>query len=89
MEHVTGDEKYVWEMLNVVMRESRMMVGSVCCTAFSGSLLGILYLYLWYSHTTSVSNDCVGSTRPCVMYCCDSHFILVVGMMMRCLPISS
>ena len=35
-----------------------------------------------------------GGTRPCVLYlsilyCCHSHFSLVVGMVMRCLPVSS
>ena len=43
---------------------------------------------------TSVSNVCGGGTRPCVLYlswlyCCHNHFILVVGMVMRCLPVSS
>ena len=25
----------------------------------------------------------------CLLYCCHNHFILVVGMVMRCLPVSS
>ena len=35
-----------------------------------------------------------GGTKPCVLYlsllyCCHSHLILVVGIVMRCLPVSS
>lgn len=44
--HVMGDEKYECEILNVVIRESKKQVEKVCCNAFNGSLLGILYLYL-------------------------------------------
>ena len=44
--HVTGEEKYEWEMLNVVMRVFMILVGRVCCVAFSGSVFGVLCLYL-------------------------------------------
>lgn len=67
MGHVIGEEKYVWVILNVVMMESRMVVGSVYCDALSGSLLWVLCLYLWYSHTILVSNGCVGGTKPWVL----------------------
>ncbi len=46
MEHVIGEEKYEWEMLKVVKMESRMLVGRVCCAAFSGFVFEILWLYL-------------------------------------------
>ena len=36
VEQVIGDEKYDWEMLNVVMIESMMLVGRVCCEFLSG-----------------------------------------------------
>lgn len=56
--------------------------------------LVFLFLYLWYSHTISFSNVCVGGTSPCeldhdLLYCCHKHFIRVVGMVMRCLPVFS
>ena len=46
MEHVIGEEKYEWEILKEVVMESKILVGRVCCAAFSGSFLGILWLYL-------------------------------------------
>ena len=60
----------------------------------SGSFFGILYLYLWYNHTISVSNDCVGGINPfglffdCV-YCFHSHLSLSIGMVIRYFPVSS
>ena len=71
-----------------------MLVGRVCCGVFSEFLLGVLYLYLWYSHTISVSNVCGVGTSPCVLfmfllYCCHSHFNLVVKIVMRYLPVFS
>ena len=55
--HVTGDEKCEW----VIWDESRMWVrmsfGSVYWESLRGSFFGILYLYLWYNHVTSRSND--------------------------------
>ena len=42
VEHVTGEEKYECEMLNVVVIESRRFCGRVCCVVFSGSFFGIL-----------------------------------------------
>lgn len=94
VEHVMGEEKYEWETLKLIVKESRTWVGRVCCVVFSGSLLGTLYLYFRYSHTISISKDCGGGTRPCVLYmfllyCCHSHNNLEVGMVMRCLPFSS
>ena len=64
------------------------------CEYLSGSCFGVLYLYLWYSHTISVSNDCVGGINPfglfcdCV-YCFQSHFSLSIGMVIRYFPVSS
>jgi hypothetical protein len=94
VEHVVGEEKYECEMLNVFVMVSRRFCGRVCCDAFSGSFFGILELHLWYSHIISVSNDCGGGTRLCVLYlsmlyCCHNHFSLVVGMVVRCLPVFS
>ena len=34
------------------------------CEYLSGSFFGVLYLYLWYSYTISVSNGCVGGINP-------------------------
>ena len=39
VEQVIGDEKYDWEMLNVVMRESMILVGRVYCEFLSGVCL--------------------------------------------------
>ena len=64
------------------------------CEYLSGLFFGILYLYLWYSHTITVSNDCVGCINPfgllcdCV-YCFQSHLSLSIGMVIRCFPVSS
>ena len=46
VEHVTGEEKYDWEMLSVVIRESRMFCGRVCCDPVCGVFFEFLYLYL-------------------------------------------
>ena len=48
----------------------RILVERVCCDDFSGSFLGVLCLYLQYSHTSSVSKGCVGDGIPCVLYMC-------------------
>ncbi len=45
VEHVTGEEKYDCEILNVLVRESRMLFGRVCYE-FLGEFLGFLYWYL-------------------------------------------
>ena len=46
VEHVTGEEKYECDTLNVFVRESRMFCGRVCCSPLSESFLVFLYLYL-------------------------------------------
>ena len=82
-------------MLNVFVIKSSKLYGRVCCDASSGGFFfGILELYLWYNHITYVSNDCGRGTRSCVLYVSllyyyHSHFGVVVGMMMRCFPVSS
>ena len=91
---MTGDEKYEWLMLNDVMRKFNIGVGNVYWASFKGSFFGIRYLYLWYSHTISVSNGCGGGFNPCGVfyaswYCFQSHCSLVLGMVMRCRPLSS
>ena len=45
VEHVTGEEKYDCEMLNVCVRESRRCCGKVCWGSFGESFFGFLYLY--------------------------------------------
>ena len=52
--HVTGDEKYECVICNMFMIFSRMASGSVYCASFRGSLLGVLYLYLWFNHAIFV-----------------------------------
>ena len=42
-----------------------MRHGSLNCESYWGSLMGISYLYLWYKHTSFVSNAWVGSSRLC------------------------
>ena len=56
VEHDTGDEKYECEMLNDSIRESRIFCGRVYCESLGGFFLDVLYLYLWYNQTSSVSN---------------------------------
>ena len=38
------------------------------CEFLSGLFFGILYLYLWYNHTISISNGCVGGVNPCGLF---------------------
>ena len=92
--HVTGDEKYECVIWNEFMKFSRMAFGSVYCESLRGSFLGVLYLYLWYSHATSVSNGWVGGSRLCGLfsakwYWSHSHFSLVSGMVIKCRPVLS
>lgn len=68
VEQVIGDEKYDWEMLNVVMIESMMLVGRVCREFLSGFVLWALYLYLWYSQITSVLKGCIGDIISCLLW---------------------
>ena len=94
VEHVIGDEKYDWETLSVVMIESIMLVGRVCCDFLSGFVLCVLYLYLWYSHIISVSKGCIRETISWLLwaflwYCSHNHFSLVVSMVVRYLPVLS
>jgi hypothetical protein len=70
--HVTGDEKYDCVIWNEFMRFSRIAFGSVYCANFRGLFLGVLYIYLWYRHATSVSNGCVGGSRLCGLFSVES-----------------
>jgi hypothetical protein len=47
VEHVIGKEEYDCEMLNVVVMESRMFCGRVCCDSLSEAFFEVLCLYLW------------------------------------------
>ena len=63
------------------------------CKYLNGSSSSILYLYLWYNHTISVSNGCVRGINPCglfcdCVYCFQSNLSLSIGMIIRCFPIS-
>ena len=55
-------------MLKESIMCSKMILGRVYCESLRGSFLGILYLYLWYSHATSFLNDCVGGSRLCGLF---------------------
>ena len=92
--HVTGDQKYEWLILNDMMRNFNIGVGIVYWASFKGSFFGIRYLYLWYSYTILVSNGCVGGSSPCGVffaswYCFQSQCSMVLGMVVRCRPLSS
>ena len=63
-------------MLNVFMIVSNKFCGRVCCDAFSRSFFSVLELYLWYNHTTSVSNDC-GGVRDCVCCVCLCYIVAI------------
>src|SRR5579875_1444919 len=81
-------------MLNVVIKDLSIGVGIVYWASFRRSFLGIRYLYHWYSHTISVSNDCIGGSNPwgvffASWYCCHSHCNLSLGMVMRYRPLFS
>jgi hypothetical protein len=71
-----------------------MAFGSVYCESLRGSILGVLYLYLWYNHVTSVSNGWVGALG-CVVYLVlsgiDPITILVLfsRMVIKCQPMLS
>ena len=71
-----------------------MAFGSVYCENFRGSFLRVLYLYLWYSHATFISNGWVGGSRLCGLfsakwYWSHSHFSLSLGVVVKCRPILS
>jgi hypothetical protein len=88
---VTGEEKYEVLILNNVMIWSRISVGSVYCDFLRGSVFGIRYLYLSYSHATSVSNDWHGGSKwwytfELVLYWFHSHSSLFFGMVIRWFP---
>ena len=64
------------------------------CEYLSRSFFGILYLYLWYNHTISVSNGCVEGISPCdlfkdCLYYFQSHLSLHIGMVIRYFLVSS
>ena len=61
--HVTSDEKCECVMWKESIMFFMMVFGSVYCESLRGSFLGILYLYRWYNHATSFSNDCMGGSR--------------------------
>lgn len=74
----TGNEKCKCVVWNELLRSSWMAFGSVYCEYFRGSFLGVLCLYVWYSHATSVSNGWVGGSRLCfVLNSVDPITILV------------
>lgn len=92
--HVVGDEKYAWLIWKILVRFSKMALGNVGYESLRGLLLGILYLYLGYDHTTLVSNGWMGGSRlwgrfSAKLYCFHSHCNLVLGMVIRCWPVSS
>ena len=71
-----------------------MLIDRMCWVVFCEFFGGILCLYIWYSHITLFSNDCVCGFSPCelyldVLYCCHSHLCLVVGMVVRYPPVFS
>ena len=54
---------------------------------------GILYLYLWYNHTISVSNGCIRGISSCGLFsdyvhCFQSHLSLSIGMVKRYFHVS-
>ena len=55
VEHVMGEEKYECVILKIVINVSSNGSSNVNWVCFRGSILGSLYLYLWYSQTISVS----------------------------------
>ena len=76
-------------MLKDVVMWSSNIFGMEWCEYLSGSFFGIQYLYLWYNHTISVSNDCLRGINPCglfsdCVYCFQSHLSLSIGMIIRC-----
>jgi hypothetical protein len=78
MGHVIGEEKYDVVMLKVSISSCRISLGIVYCVCFRGSVFGILYLYLSYSHINSCLNDCLWSSSGylccmCLLYCFHSQ----------------
>ena len=74
----------------MVMKSSSVL-DSVWCKHFRELIFGILYLYLWYSHITSIANDCRGNINPyCfsfpILYCFHNHLSLSMVMVIRSFP---
>lgn len=68
VENVTSDEKYKRVIWNDLVRCSRMASESVSCESFRRSFLGVLYLYIWYSHAIIVSNGWIRDSRLCGLF---------------------
>ena len=69
VEHVIGEEKYECEMLNVVVRESRILVGRVSCDVCRGVLFEfwvcIFYITILFQFRMIVE---VGLTHVCCIW---------------------
>ena len=46
MEHVTGEDKYDWEILRVDLMMSSNLVGRVCCVIFNGFFREFMFVSL-------------------------------------------
>jgi hypothetical protein len=80
-------------ILNVSISRSSISGGSVYCDFLRGFVLGMRYLYLSYSHMSSVVKDCLGGSSWCcvsrlLLYCLHSHSSLVLGIVIRRFPSS-
>jgi hypothetical protein len=72
-------------MLKVSIGSCRISLGIMYCVCFRGSVFGVLYLYLSYSHISSCSNDSLWGSSGylyCmwVLYCFHSHSSLFLEM---------
>ena len=93
IEQVIGEEKQEVVILNVSMSKSRISSGSMYCDFLRGFVFGIQYLYLSYSHIISIVKGCLGRSRwfsmlKLLLYYFQSHPSLVLGIVIRRLPIS-
>ena len=59
------------------------------CEYLSGLFFGILYLYLWYNHTISISNRCIGGISPCGLFSDCVYCFLSIGMVIKYFHVSS
>jgi hypothetical protein len=88
---VMDEEKYDVVTLKFSINSFSISLGIVSYVYLRGSVFGVLYLYLSYSHISSCSNDCLwGSSRNlccmCVLCCFHSHSSLFLEMVIILFP---
>jgi hypothetical protein len=73
-----GEEKHYVVMLEESISSCRISLCIVYCVCFKGSIFGVLYLYISYSHISSCSNDCLWDSSGYVCCICLLYVFVVL-----------